>query len=63
MITTGNKGPWDKARRVPPEVLTPEEVFALMGTCSKRAPTGLRNQALIVVLWRAGAWAVIQRCS
>ena len=54
MITTGNKGPWNKGRRLPPEVLTRDEVNALMRACSKRAPTGLRNQALIVVLWRGG---------
>ena len=54
MITTGNKRPWNKGRKLPPEVLIPDEVVALMGACSKRAPTGLRNQALIVVLWRGG---------
>ena len=54
MITKGNEGPWNKGRRLPPEVLIPDEVIALLGACSKRAPTGLRNQALIVVLWRGG---------
>jgi len=40
-------------RRLPPEVLTPEEVQALMDACSTR-PTGTRNRALITVLYRAG---------
>jgi len=54
MITSAPKGPGNKGRRLPPEVLTRDEVIALMGGCSRRAPTGLRNQALIVILWRAG---------
>jgi len=52
MITTGNKGPWNKGRRLPPEVPTRGEVNALMRACLKRAPTGLRNRALIAVLYR-----------
>jgi site-specific recombinase XerD len=35
-------------------VLTPEEVRALIAACSNRAPTGIRNRALIAVLWRCG---------
>lgn len=46
--------PANKGRKLPPEPLTPEEVKALIRTCSKRAVTGVRNQALIVVLYRAG---------
>lgn len=34
-------------------VLAPEEVDGLLGTFSK-APTSIRNRALIVVMWRAG---------
>jgi integrase len=30
------------------------EVLALMRVCSQRAPTGIRNRALIAVLWRSG---------
>src|ERR1017187_9038692 len=37
----------------PAEVLTSEEVGRLIAVCS-RGPGGLRNRALIVVLWRAG---------
>jgi site-specific recombinase XerD len=43
-----------KGQKFPPEVLKPDEVRALMGGCSKRAPTGVRNRALIAVLWRSG---------
>lgn len=38
----------------PPEVLTPDEVKALIRACSNRAPTGIRNRALIAVLYRGG---------
>ena len=41
-------------RRLPPEVLTDAEVCALMGACGRHAPTGLRNRALIALLYRTG---------
>lgn len=50
--------PWNKGRRLPPEPLTHTEVLALLRACSSKAPTGQRNAALIVLLWRAGL-----RCS
>lgn len=40
-------------RQRPPEPLTPAEVRALLSACG-RGPAGRRNEALIVVLWRAG---------
>ncbi len=43
-----------KGRKFPPEVLTEAEVRGLMAGCSKRAPTGVRNRALIALLWRSG---------
>ena len=46
--------PANKGRKLPPEPLTPDEVKALIRACSKRAATGIRNRALIVVLYRAG---------
>lgn len=46
------KRPWNKGRKLPPEVLTPGEVKALMNACSKRASTGIRNRALIAALYR-----------
>jgi site-specific recombinase XerD len=40
--------------KLPAEILTPQEVSRLMDACSRRGPAGLRNRALIVVLWRGG---------
>ena len=54
-------GTWNRGRsnpnrgkRLPPEPLTSSECIALLGACSQRAPTGIRNGALLAVLWRAG---------
>jgi len=38
----------------PPEPLTPAEVRALLAACDGTTLTGMRNRALLVVLWRAG---------
>lgn len=46
--------PANKGRRYPAEVLTPGEVHQLMLAPSGRAPTGIRNRALIVCLYRSG---------
>ncbi|MFZ0091888.1 MAG: tyrosine-type recombinase/integrase [Solirubrobacteraceae bacterium] len=35
-------------------MLTELEAIALIKACSTRAPTGVRNRALIAVLWRSG---------
>jgi len=43
-----------RPRRRPPEILTEAEAIALIKACSARAPTGIRNRALIAVLWRCG---------
>ena len=43
-----------RPRRRPPEVLSEAEAIALIKACSSRAPTGIRNRALIAVLWRSG---------
>lgn len=40
--------------RYPAEPLTAEEVNALLARCSAVAPTGLRNRALLVLMWRGG---------
>ena len=37
-------------------MLTEPEAVALIRACSPRAPTGIRNRALIAVLWRCGLW-------
>lgn len=44
----------NKGQKFPPEVLTPEDVRALLAQCSLRAPTGVRNRALITLLYRSG---------
>jgi integrase/recombinase XerD len=36
------------------DLLSNSEVELLMRQCSRRAPTGIRNRALIAVLWRCG---------
>ena len=56
MDATSNatRTPANKGRRYPAEILTPDEVRALVKACSNRAPTGVRNRALLVVLYRAG---------
>lgn len=43
-----------RGRRFPVEPLTIDEMKSLLRCCSNRAPTGIRNRALIVVLWRGG---------
>ncbi|HUW09364.1 MAG TPA: site-specific integrase [Anaerolineae bacterium] len=44
----------NKGKTLPPEPLTPSEVARLMRLCNRRCPTGLRNRALIALLWRCG---------
>jgi integrase len=41
-------------RKYPAEPLTPAEVTAIIGQCSRRAPTGIRNRALLTLLYRSG---------
>ena len=40
--------------RLDADLLTVAEIELLMRQCSRRAPTGVRNRALIAVLWRCG---------
>jgi len=40
--------------RLDPDVLNADEVEALMRVCSRRAPTGIRNRAIIAIAWRSG---------
>lgn len=47
------KKPANYGRRFPAEVLTAAEVERLMGACGRGAG-GVRNRALIVLLWRGG---------
>lgn len=46
--------PANKGHRYPPEILTADEVRALIKACSPRAVTGIRNRALLVLLYRGG---------
>lgn len=46
--------PANKGRKLPPELLTSDEVRALLRACSTNAPTGVRNRALLVTLYRGG---------
>ncbi len=46
--------PPNKGKTYAPEVLTCEEIRALLRACGRSA-TGLRNRAILVVLWRAGS--------
>ena len=45
---TDDEGP------LPDELLTPDEACALLQASSGRAPTGLRNRALVAVMYRSG---------
>ena len=38
----------------PAEIMTPDEVHLLLSQCSLRAPTGIRNRALLTLLYRSG---------
>jgi integrase/recombinase XerD len=43
-----------RPRRLDADVLTQQEIESLLRCCSSRAPTGIRNRALIAVAWRTG---------
>jgi integrase len=43
-----------KGQTFKPEPLTSQEVDQLLAGCSLRAPTGIRNRALIMLLYRSG---------
>jgi integrase/recombinase XerC len=49
-MTTTKRRP----RKLPAEVYTQDEVMSLIRACSTRAKSGVRNRALITVLYRAG---------
>lgn len=46
--------PANKGGKYPPEVLTTDEVAAIIGGCSATAATGVRNRALLMLLYRSG---------
>jgi site-specific recombinase XerD len=41
-------------RKLDADLLTPSEIERLIRACSNRAPTGVRNRALLAVAWRSG---------
>lgn len=42
------------SRRLDADLLTQKEIEALISACSNRAPTGIRNRAMIATAWRTG---------
>jgi len=44
----------NKGQKYPAEVLSSDEVTALLSACSPRAKTGIRNRALLMLLYRSG---------
>lgn len=46
--------PENTPTRRPVEILTAEEVKSLLRACSGRAPTGIRNRAMLALGWRGG---------
>jgi site-specific recombinase XerD len=46
--------PANKGRKLPPEPLTSDEIRRLLRVPSNKAPTGIRNRALLTVFYRAG---------
>ena len=53
-MTKSARTPSNKGQRFPAEVLTDDEIRRLIGACSNRASTGIRNRALLVPLYRGG---------
>jgi site-specific recombinase XerD len=49
-----NMPPTNAGKRFPAEILTEDEARALLHAPSSRAPTGVRNRALIAVMYGAG---------
>lgn len=46
--------PPNKGNKYPPEPLEPAEVAEIIGQCSQRAPTGIRNRAMLWLAYRSG---------
>src|SRR4051812_43333144 len=46
--------PANAGRRFPVEILKPGEISAILEACSPTSSTGIRNRALITVLYRTG---------
>lgn len=46
--------PTTKGQKYPVEILTRDEINRMLKLCSRRAPSGIRNRALFVTMYRAG---------
>jgi integrase/recombinase XerD len=46
--------PTTNTARLDADLLSPAEIETLIRACSNRAPTGIRNRALIALAWRCG---------
>jgi site-specific recombinase XerD len=44
----------NKGKKYPAEPLTPAEVAAIIGSCSTRAPSGVRNRSMLTLVYRSG---------
>jgi len=44
----------NKGMKLPGETYTPGEIAALLAACSMHAPTGIRNRAMIMFMYRSG---------
>jgi site-specific recombinase XerD len=53
MITNRPIAP-NKGKSYSAEPLTPAEAAAIIGSCSPKAPTGIRNRAMLTLLYRSG---------
>jgi len=53
MVRAGQDAP-NKGGKYAAEPLTPAEVDALLAQCSRQAPTGIRNRAMLTLLYRSG---------
>ena len=50
----GRSEPWNKGRTLPPEPLSADEAERLIRAASARCPTGQRNRAMLVCMYRGG---------
>jgi hypothetical protein len=48
------RGKVRRSRRLDADLLTAKEIERLLRACSHRAPTGVRNRAMIAIAWRSG---------
>jgi site-specific recombinase XerD len=54
VVTISVVGSNGRGAKLDADLLTADEIEKLMRQCSRRAPTGVRNRALVAVLWRCG---------